>query len=149
MKPHKKVVEQPETPVTRKVTGERYVPVTRKVFGARRFTIEEELQKFGEETVKQMNEEIEEELQYKFNQLLRRRSGTYAERMMKGRGTYAQVIKENEYGIFVSETMSGYCEDVAELIQYIMLAEQNEERYMMKCPNVWVNVLKALRIEYR
>lgn len=136
MKPHKKVVEQPE------------VHVWKEGIGLRRFTIEEELQQFKEETVKQMNDEIDEELRYKFNQLLRRRSGTgYG--VTSRRRSYAQVVKENEYGIFVSETMSGYCEDVAELIQYIMLAEQNEERYVMKCPRIWGDVLKASRLEYR
>ena len=136
MKPHKKVVEQPE------------VPVWKEGFGLRRFTIEEELQQFKEETVKQMNDEIEEELRYKFNQLLQRRSGTGYGVFSRWR-TYAQVIEENEYGIFVSETMSGYCEDVAELIQYMMLAEQNEERYMMKCPGIWADLLYASRLEYR
>ena len=36
-------------------------------------------------------------------------------------------IEEN--GLFVSETMSAFCEDIAELIQYIMLAEEKQERY--------------------
>lgn len=55
-------------------------------------------------------------------------------------------IEEN--GLFVSETMSAFCEDIAELIQYIMLAEEKQERYTMKCPKVWVDVLKASRLEY-
>ena len=131
MKPNKKVVEQPE------------VHVWKEGFGLRRFTIEEELQQFKEETVKQMNDEIDRKLRVKFNKLLPKLPMD----VLRDNGFYC--ADEPTYGIFVSETMSGYCEDVAELIQYMMLAEQNEERYMMKCPRIWADLLYASRLEYR
>ena len=99
-----------------------------------------ELDRLGFNLVKLTEEQIEERRHKQIEADLRKRICSLFKKTMP--------YDMEEHGLFVSETMSAFCENIAELIQYIVLAEEKQERYTMKCPKVWLDVLKASRLEY-
>jgi len=99
------------------------------------------LDRLGFNLVKLTEEQIEERRHKQIEADLRKRICSLFKKAMP--------YDMEEHGLFVSETMSAFCENIAELIQYIVLAEEKQERYTMKCPRVWIDVLKASRLEYR